>query len=59
MAEQTRTPERIEVLSPAGGEEALTAAVRSGADAVYLGATLFSARAGAANFDDGEYPAAR
>lgn len=52
MAEQTRTPERIEVLSPAGGEEALTAAVRSGADAVYLGATLFSARAGAANFDD-------
>ena len=45
-------PEAIEVLSPAGGEEALVAAVRSGADAVYLGATLFSARAGAANFDD-------
>jgi len=47
-----KRPENIEVLSPAGGEEALVAAVRSGADAVYLGATLFSARAGAANFDD-------
>ncbi len=52
MPDSKRIPERIEVLSPAGGEEALIAAVRSGADAVYLGATLFSARAGAANFDD-------
>ena len=30
----------------------LKAAVQSGADAVYLGATLFSARAGAGNFDE-------
>ncbi len=29
---------RTEVLSPAGNKEMLTAAVRSGADAVYLGA---------------------
>lgn len=32
----------------------MIAAVRSGADAVYIGAKLFSARAGAHNFDDKE-----
>ncbi|MCQ2448708.1 MAG: U32 family peptidase [Clostridia bacterium] len=41
-----------EILSPAGSREALEAAVRSGADAVYLGATSFSARRNAANFDE-------
>ncbi len=45
----TKTNKR-EVLAPAGGPEALKAAVRSGADAVYLGASAFSARAGAHNF---------
>ena len=40
-----------ELLAPAGGPEALTAAVENGADAVYLGGTLFSARQSAANFD--------
>lgn len=40
-----------EVLAPAGSAESLKAAVRAGADAVYLGAQRFSARAGAANFD--------
>ncbi|MBQ5810482.1 MAG: U32 family peptidase, partial [Clostridia bacterium] len=40
-----------EVLSPAGSMESLTAAVRSGADAVYLGAREFSARRNAENFD--------
>lgn len=40
-----------ELLSPAGGEEALRAAIDSGADAVYLGAQAFGARASAANFD--------
>lgn len=44
----------MEVLAPAGSPESLTAAVRAGADAVYLGGSLFSARAGAKNFDDGE-----
>lgn len=40
-----------EILSPAGSRESLEAAVRSGADAVYLGATEFSARRNADNFD--------
>lgn len=41
---------RIEILAPCGGFESVIAAVRSGADAVYLGAKDFSARAGAENF---------
>ena len=32
---------KLELLSPAGSWEALEAAVRSGADAVYLGGSLF------------------
>lgn len=43
---------RPEILSPAGNAEMLTAAVRSGADAVYLGAEEFSARRNAENFND-------
>ncbi len=39
-----------EVLSPAGSYEALVAAVRCGADAVYLGSGSFNARRNAANF---------
>ncbi|MCD8142920.1 MAG: U32 family peptidase [Clostridiales bacterium] len=42
----------MELLSPAGGQESVIAAVRSGADAVYLGSGNFNARRGAANFDD-------
>ena len=42
---------KTELLSPAGSWDALVAAVQSGADAVYLGGTEFSARAGAENFD--------
>ena len=38
----------IELLAPAGGMAELKAAVQSGADAVYIGASSFSARAGAA-----------
>lgn len=45
---------RIEILSPAGGFDSVIAAVRSGADAVYIGAKAFSARASAHNFDDEE-----
>ncbi len=41
----------MEILAPAGGEEQLLAAVRSGADAVYLGTSGFNARRRAANFD--------
>lgn len=39
-----------ELLAPAGGLDALRAAVRNGADAVYLGATELNARRGAENF---------
>ena len=42
----------IELLSPVGDFECLKAAVQNGADAVYFGANLFSARAFASNFDD-------
>jgi len=43
-----------EILSPVGNIEMLYAAVRSGADAVYLGAKDFSARRNAENFDYNE-----
>ncbi len=45
---------KIEILAPAGGFDSVTAAVRSGADAVYLGEKRFSARASAKNFTDEE-----
>lgn len=41
----------LEILAPAGSMDALIAAVRSGADAVYIGAERFGARASAKNFD--------
>lgn len=40
----------FEILAPAGGPEALRAAVFAGADAVYLGGPAFGARANAKNF---------
>lgn len=42
----------IEILAPAGSEEALKAAVLSGADAVYLGVGSFNARKNAKNFTE-------
>lgn len=42
---------KLEILAPAGSEEALISAVRAGADAVYLATTSFGARASAKNFD--------
>ncbi len=42
---------KIELLAPAGGFEALKAAVENGADAVYLGGKMFNARASASNFE--------
>ena len=42
---------KTEILAPAGGMEHLVAAVRCGADAVYLGTKNFNARNSAANFD--------
>ncbi len=41
-----------EILAPAGGRGQLIAAVRSGANAVYLGARGFNARRNAENFDE-------
>ena len=40
----------VELLAPAGGAEALHAAVAGGADAVYLGLDAFNARRNADNF---------
>jgi putative protease len=44
----------LELLAPAGGPDALRAAVRNGADAVYLGTRDLNARRGAENFGSDE-----
>ncbi len=44
----------IEILAPAGSYDAMVAAVRSGANAVYLGSKALNARRNAANFDNEE-----
>lgn len=41
---------KCELLVPAGGEKQFIAAVENGADAVYVGGTLYNARIGAGNF---------
>lgn len=46
--------EKPELLAPAGGMEALVAAVENGADAIYIGARAFSARGYASNFSEEE-----
>lgn len=46
--------ENIELLAPVGSMESLYAAVQNGANAVYLGGKMFSARQYANNFDDDE-----
>ena len=45
---------KAEILAPAGSFDALTAAVRCGADAVYLGGRELNARRNAANFSSEE-----
>ncbi|MBF8984552.1 U32 family peptidase [Lutibacter sp. B2] len=42
---------QVELLAPVGSWASLEAAVKNGANAVYLGGTLFSARQNATNFD--------
>lgn len=50
-ADKTKKPE---LLLPAGGPDTLDAAIRYGADAVYMGGEAFSLRAKARNFSDEE-----
>lgn len=45
------TENKVEILAPAGSMESLVAAVRCGANAVYLGTKEINARRGAENFD--------
>ena len=52
------TETRLELLAPAGGMEQLRAAVRYGADAVYLATDRFGMRARAANFALADVPEA-
>ncbi|MEG2597435.1 MAG: peptidase U32 family protein, partial [Oscillospiraceae bacterium] len=49
---------KIEILAPVGSVDALKAAVRCGADAVYLGQKNFSARKNSQNFEEDELCAA-
>lgn len=49
----------VELLAPVGSFASLIAAVENGADAVYLGGKMFSARAYATNFDNDEMLRAR
>ncbi|MEG1524540.1 MAG: U32 family peptidase [Clostridia bacterium] len=50
--------EQIRILAPVGGQEQLLAAVRCGADAIYLGAKGFNARRNAENFAEDSLPEA-
>ncbi|HNX64342.1 MAG TPA: U32 family peptidase [Oscillospiraceae bacterium] len=50
--ENAMSERKIEILAPAGSMESVYAAVRCGADAVYLGGADFSARQNATNFSD-------
>ncbi|AQQ72261.1 putative protease YhbU precursor [Limihaloglobus sulfuriphilus] len=49
-ADMPHQKNKPELLAPAGGPEALKAAVEAGADAVYLGLNCLNARRGAENF---------
>ena len=49
---------RPELLAPAGGPEAFTAALAAGADAIYCGMGSFNARRKAENFTDDSFEAA-
>jgi len=43
---------RVELLAPAGSYESFVAAINAGADAVYIGGSMFGARANANNLDE-------
>ncbi len=50
MTDNRENRRPVELLAPAGDPDALKAAIRNGADAVYIGAPAFNARARARNF---------
>ncbi len=52
--QHARTPVKPELLAPAGTHEAFEAAIRAGADAIYVGAGSLNARAFAKNFTTDE-----
>ncbi len=53
MDKQNLSKKRLpELLSPAGSFDAAVAAVKAGADAIYLGGRMLNARMNAKNFDD-------
>lgn len=54
MARDQKRNKRCELLAPAGSRDAFIAAVESGADAIYVGGTLFNARMNAKNLSDGD-----
>ena len=54
MKDNLRKSHKAELLAPAGNRECFYAALKSGADAVYLAASRFGARAYAGNFSDEE-----
>lgn len=56
-SEESVSDSSPELLAPAGTLISLLAAVQNGADAVYMGASRFSARAYAGNFSDSELAA--
>ena len=56
MEKEMKKETHLEVLAPAGSMDALVAAVRCGADAVYLAGTVFGMRAFAGNFSPEELP---
>lgn len=58
MTAPANAPAAVEILAPAGDQAMLSAAVCSGADAVYLGLDGFNARRGAGNFTAETLPAA-
>lgn len=54
MAYRYNDTTQAEILAPAGTYECFRAALNAGADAVYLGGSMFGARAFAGNFDEEE-----
>ena len=49
---------KVELLAPAGGERQFISAVENGADAVYVGGSLYNARINAENFDKAQMQSA-